>query len=61
MNRIFYILKFPWSKDEEEECKHVLKYQRTNIDIAGISIPNIFSLGSVSIKPQVLQSAEKSI
>ena len=52
-------MKFPWSKDEE--CKHLVKYQGTNIDIVGISIPNIFSLGNVSIKAQVLQAAEKAI
>jgi len=52
-------MKFSWSKDEE--CKHLVKYQGTTIDIGGISIPNIFSLGNVSIKPQVLQAAEKSI
>lgn len=46
---------------KEKECNHLLKYQGTSIDIAGISIPNIFSLGSVSIKPQVLQAAEKAI
>jgi len=38
-----------------------VKYQGTNIDIGGITIPNIFSLGNVSIKPQVLQGAEKVI
>ena len=48
-------MKFPWSKDEE--CKHLVKYQGTNIDIAGLSIPNIFSLGNVKIKPEVLQAA----
>jgi hypothetical protein len=50
-------LEFPWSK----ECKHLVKYQGTSIDVAGISVPNIFSLGKTSIKPQVLQAAEKAI
>jgi hypothetical protein len=44
-----------------EECKHLVNYQGTNIDIAGISIPNIFSLGNVKINPQVLQAAENAI
>ena len=52
-------MKFPWFGDEK--CKHLVKYQGTNIDIAGITIPNIFSLGNLSIKPQVLQAAEKAI
>ncbi len=52
-------MKFPWSKDEE--CKHIVNYQGTSIEIAGVSVPNIFSLGNVSIKPQVLQAAEKGL
>ena len=52
-------MKFPWSK--VEECEHLVKYQSTNLDIAGISVPNIFSLGNISIKPQVLQAAETAI
>jgi len=38
-----------------------MAYQGTSIDIAGLSIPNIFSLGSVKIKPEVLQAAESAI
>ena len=52
-------MKFPWSKDKE--CKHLVNYQDKSIDISGVSIPNIFSLGNVSIKPQVLQAAENAI
>jgi hypothetical protein len=44
-----------------ENCKHLVKYQGTIIDIAGVSIPNIFSYGNVSIKPQILQATEKAI
>jgi hypothetical protein len=52
-------MKFPWSKGEG--CKHLVKYQDTNIEIAGVSVPNIFSLGNVSINPKVLQAAEKAL
>jgi hypothetical protein len=52
-------MKLPWSN--EEKCKRLVKYQGTNIEIAGVSVPNIFSLGNVSIKPQVLQAAEKAL
>ena len=52
-------MKFPWSKDEK--CKHLVNYQGTNIEIAGVSVPNIFNLGNVSVKPQVLQAAEKAL
>src|SRR5688572_26795635 len=52
-------MKFPWSKDEK--CKHLVNYQGTSIEIAGVSVPNIFSLGNVNIKPQVLQAAEKAL
>lgn len=31
------------------------------MNIAGINVPNIFTLGKVSIKPQVLQAAESAI
>jgi hypothetical protein len=51
-------MRLPWSKNE---CKHLVKYQGTNIEVAGISIPNIFSLGNLSIKSQVLQAAENTI
>jgi len=57
--RILILMKFPWRRGEE--CKHLVKYQGTSIDIAGITVPNIFSLGSVSIKPQVLEAADKAI
>ena len=53
------LMKLPWSKDKE--CEHLVKYQGTSIDIDGVTVPNIFSLGNVSIKPQVLQAAEKAI
>jgi len=59
ITNIIMPLKWPWGKDEE--CKHSVKYQATSIDIAGVSVPNIFSLGNVSIKPQILQAAEKAI
>lgn len=52
-------MKLPWSKNIE--CKHLVKYQGTNIDIAGVSVPNIFSLGNVSIKTEVLQAANETI
>jgi hypothetical protein len=52
-------LKFHWSKDKE--CKHLVNYQGKSIEIAGVSVPNIFSLGNLSVKPQVLQTAEKAI
>lgn len=45
----------------DKPCKHLITYQEKSIDIAGISIPNIFSLGKASINPQVLQEAEKAI
>jgi len=45
------LMRFPWRR---EKCKHLVQYQGTSIDIAGVTVPNIFSLGSVSIKPQVL-------
>src|SRR4051794_11260659 len=54
-------MDWPWTKDKDKECKHLVKHQGTNIEIAGISIPNIFSLGNVSVKPQVLQATEKAI
>lgn len=54
-----YSMKFPWLKGED--CKHHVKYRGTNIDIAGVSVPNIFSLGNLSIKPQVLQATEKAL
>jgi len=52
-------MKWPWSRDEE--CTHLVKYQGTNIEIAGISVPNIFNLGSVSVKPQVLQAVDNAM
>jgi hypothetical protein len=45
--QIIMPLKCPCSKDEE--CKHLVKYQGTSMDIAGISVSNIFSLGNISI------------
>jgi len=53
-------MRFPWL-NKDDECKHLVKYQGTTIEIAGVSIPNIFSLGNVSIKPQVLEAVEKAI
>jgi hypothetical protein len=38
-------------RPKDHGCKHLVKYQGTSIDIAGVSMPNIFSLGNVSIKP----------
>ena len=52
-------MKWPWSKDDE--CEHLVKYQERSIDIAGVSIPNIFSVGKVSIKPQVLQATKEAM
>ena len=48
-------------KDKDRDCKHLVKYQSASIDIAGISIPNIFSLGNVKVKPEVLQAADNAI
>jgi hypothetical protein len=39
-------MKFPWSR---EECKHLVKFQSTTIDIAGLSLHNVFSLVGKSI------------
>ncbi len=52
-------MEFPWSK--EEKCKHLVNYQGNNIEIAGVSIPNIFTIGNLSIKPHVLQNVENAI
>jgi hypothetical protein len=52
-------VKWPWTKDDE--CEHLVKYQERSLDIAGVNIPNIFSVGSVSIKPQVLQATKEAI
>lgn len=49
---------FHWSRNK---CKHLVNYQGTNIGIAGITIPNIFSVGNVKINPQVLQAADNAI
>jgi hypothetical protein len=52
-------MKWPWSKDKE--CEHLVKYQERSIDIAGVNIPNIFSLGNLSIKPQLVQATKEAI
>ncbi len=52
--------KLPSFKNDEK-CKHLVSYQKTTIEIAGVSVPSIYSLGNLSIKPQVLQAAEKAI
>jgi hypothetical protein len=60
INNIVRILKRLFGS-KDENCKHLVNYQSSTIDIAGVSVPNIFSLGSVKVKPQVLQATEKAI
>ncbi len=38
-----------------------MKYQGTDIQIGAFSVPNIFSVGNIGIKPEVLQAAENAI
>ncbi len=45
----------------KRQCEHLVKYQATNIEIAGISIPNIFSLGSLKVKSEVLNAADRGL
>lgn len=52
-------MKFFRSKDDE--CEHLVKYQERSIDIGGVTIPNLFTLGNISIKPQVLQATKEAI
>ncbi len=49
------------SKDRDRDCKHLVKYQSTSIDIARIPIPNIFSPGNVKVKPKVLKTADNAV
>jgi hypothetical protein len=52
-------MRWPWSKDKE--CERLVKYQGTNLEIAGLTLPNIFSLGSVKVKSEVLNAADRGL
>jgi hypothetical protein len=48
-NKLQIIMPLKWPCSKYEECKHLVKYQGTSMDIAGISVAHIFSLGNISI------------
>jgi len=52
-------MRWPWSK--EKECEHLVKYQGTNLEIAGVNFPNIFSLGNLKVKSDVLNAADRGL
>jgi len=52
-------MRWPWSKDKE--CEHLVKYQGTNLEIAGVTLPNIFSLGNLKVKSEVLNAADRGL
>jgi hypothetical protein len=52
-------MRWPWSKDKE--CEHLVKYQGMNMEIAGVTLPNIFALGNLKVKSEVLQAADRGL